>query len=70
MMISQLLMYVALTAGILLYAALAIVPLLVEHEARKADREQVTPTTGPRPTSLRTTTRQPGGALHHLPHAA
>ena len=67
MMISQLLMYLALVAGILLYAALAVVPLVLEHEARQADREQARPTPGATPSAPRTTPRQP---LHHLPHAA
>ena len=38
MTITQLFLSTALIAGMLLYAALAIVPLILEHEARQADR--------------------------------
>lgn len=64
MTITQLLTYVALTAGILLYAALAVVPLVLEHEARKADRGDSTPTTRTSPTTSVPLHQ------HHLPHAA
>lgn len=45
MTITQLLIDTAVLAGVLLFAALAIVPLWLEHEAERADRAEPGPAT-------------------------
>ena len=75
MTITQLLTDLAVIGGILLFAALAVVPIMLEREAEKADRPASTPR--PRPTSpvsplgsRGAQARFTASAAQHLPHAA